>query len=143
TGVDPSGRMPLEYVNCAVGVSLASPSPADTYGDTWACAGTSYRTPPIEYQAGTRAVPMTLSPCDADSVAIVLSTAGRASEGCRLWNSPRLPNTSRCGATRTPASNSTLPDVLSVLAAKPPRPVTYPRSGCASDGAADNSDNAA
>jgi hypothetical protein len=54
-----------------------------------------------------------------------------------------LPNTSRCGATRTPASNSTLPDVASVLAANPPTPVTYPRSSCARDGAAHNNDSVA
>jgi hypothetical protein len=28
----------------------------------WLCVGISYRNPPPEYQAGTRAVPMTLSP---------------------------------------------------------------------------------
>src|SRR5262245_16393737 len=86
---------------------------------------------------------MTLSPSDPATVAIVLSTAGRASDGCRLWNWPRLPKTSRCGATRTPASNRMLPDVASVLAAKPPTPVMYPRSPCARDGAAHNNDNVA
>ena len=40
-GVVPSGRGPLEYVNCAVGDSRAKPNPADTYGKTRARVGIS------------------------------------------------------------------------------------------------------
>src|SRR5438067_13587632 len=48
-----------------------------------------------------------------------------------------------CGATRTPTSASALPDVVSVVTAKPPDAATYPRSVCARSGVAAAPTNAA
>src|SRR2546427_546728 len=117
-GVAP-GNVPAEYVNCALGVSRAKPAPPNTYGETRVDVGIVHRRPPIEYQAGTRALPTTESP-SAESAASVASTAGCSCDGCRLWNCPRSANRNRFGAIRAPASPTTSPDVPSGATANPP-----------------------
>src|SRR5437016_3770800 len=62
---------PLENVNCAVGESRANPAPPNTNGDTRPRAGSSYRSPPSEYHAGTCAVPTTLTPSNEDRLVTV------------------------------------------------------------------------
>src|SRR5882672_4759483 len=134
-GVELSGNGPLVYVNVAVGARCAIPTPPNTYGAKRLLVGISNRSPPSPYVAGTRPEPTTVRP-DPETIAVVVSMAGCTCDGCRLRNWPRLPNTNRCGATRTPASPSQSPDVVSGLTANPPAPVTNPRADWANDGAA-------
>src|SRR5207244_317279 len=61
-GVDPSGMIPLENVNSAVGLSWATPTPPRTYGMTRLLMGTSTRNPPRPYQAERLPPPMTPRP---------------------------------------------------------------------------------